>query len=62
MLGEKRRTEINKKFKKNAPTNVLAFVGDPKKENHLGINSPSLGDIVVCYPVVEEESDNLQKQ
>ena len=62
IVGREEGTEINKKFKrKNAPTNVLAFVGDPKKENHLGINSPSLGDIVVCYPVVQEESDNLQK-
>ena len=27
----------------------------------MGIDAPSLGDIVVCYPVVKEESDDLQK-
>ena len=60
--GSEEGTEINKKFKrKNAPTNVLAFEGDPTNENQLGVDSPSLGDIVVCYPVVKEESDDLQK-
>ena len=56
------RDRINKKFKKkNSPTNVLAFEGDPAKENQLGIDSPSIGDIVVCYPVVEKESYELKK-
>ncbi len=63
IVGREEGSEINKKFKKkNTPTNVLAFVGNPKKENQLGIEAPSLGDIVVCYPVVKEESDDLQKQ
>lgn len=62
IVGREEGTEINKKFKKkNAPTNVLAFVGDPVKENKLGIEAPTLGDIVVCYPVVQEESDDLNK-
>ena len=62
IVGREEGAEINKKFKKkNTPTNVLAFVGDPKKENHLGIEAPSLGDIVVCYPVVREESNDMQK-
>jgi len=62
IVGREEGTEINKKFKKkNAPTNVLAFVGDPEKENELGIEAPTLGDIVVCYPVVQEESDDLNK-
>ncbi len=62
IIGREEGTEINKKFKKkNAPTNVLAFVGDPEKENKLGIEAPTLGDIVVCYPVVQEESDDLNK-
>ena len=62
IVGREEGTEINKKFKKkNTPTNVLAFLGDPKKENDLGIEVPSIGDIVVCYPVVQEESDNLKK-
>ena len=62
IVGREEGTEINKKFKKkNAPTNVLAFVGDPEKENKLGIESPTLWDIVVCYPVVQEESDDLNK-
>ena len=62
IVGREEGTEINKKFKKkNAPTNVLAFVGDPEKENKLGIEAPTLGDIVVCYPVVQEESDDLNK-
>ncbi|HJM71309.1 MAG TPA: rRNA maturation RNase YbeY [Gammaproteobacteria bacterium] len=63
IVGIDEGTEINKKFKqKDAPTNVLAFVGDPEKENNLGIDAPSLGDIVVCYPVVEKESDELKKR
>ena len=40
IVGREEGTEINKKFKKkNAPTNVLAFVGDPEKENKLGIEA-----------------------
>ena len=63
IVGIDEGTEINKEFKqKDAPTNVLAFVGDPDKENDLGIDAPSLGDIVVCYPVVEKESDELKKE
>ena len=27
----------------------------------MGIDSPSIGDIVVCYPVVEKESYELKK-
>ena len=27
----------------------------------MGIDAPSLGDIVICYPIVQEESDDLQK-
>ena len=62
IVGREEGTEINKKFKKkNSPTNVLAFEGDPAKENQLGIDSPSIGDIVVCYPVVEKESYELKK-
>ena len=62
IVGREEGTEINKKFKKkNAPTNVLAFVGDPEKENELGVEAPTLGDIVVCYPVVQDESDDLNK-
>ena len=62
IVGKEEGTEINKKFKrKNEPTNVLAFEGDPKKENQLGVDSPSLGDIVVCYPVIEKESHELKK-
>ena len=62
IVGKDEGTEINKRFKKkNAPTNVLAFVGDPEKENHLGVEAPSLGDIVVCYPIVEMESEQLEK-
>tara|TARA_B100001996_G_scaffold306521_2_gene247741 strand:+ start:1981 stop:2445 length:465 start_codon:yes stop_codon:yes gene_type:complete len=62
IVGREEGTEINKKFKKkNAPTNVLAFEGDPAKENQLGVDSPSIGDIVVCYPVVEKESHELEK-
>tara|TARA_B100000530_G_scaffold150149_1_gene94283 strand:- start:2033 stop:2497 length:465 start_codon:yes stop_codon:yes gene_type:complete len=62
IVGREEGAEINKKFKKkNSPTNVLAFEGDPAKENQLGIDSPSIGDIVVCYPVVEKESYELKK-
>ena len=62
IVGKDEGTEINKRFKKkNAPTNVLAFVGDPEKENHLGVKAPSLGDIVICYPIVEMESEQLEK-
>ena len=27
----------------------------------MGVDSPSLGDIVVCYPVIEKESQELKK-
>ena len=62
IVGINEGAEINRKFKhKDRPTNVLAFVGEPDRENNLGINAPSLGDIVVCYPVVEKESDEMKK-
>ena len=62
IVGTDEGTEINRKFKhKNGPTNVLAFVGEPDRENNLGVGAPSLGDIVVCYPVVEKESDEMKE-
>lgn len=56
IVGDNEGLEINSKFKKKkTATNVLAFVGSPNEEAKLGVIKPSIGDIVVCYPVVERE-------
>ena len=56
IVGNDEGLEINSKFKnKKTATNVLAFVGSPNEEAKLGVIKPSIGDIVVCYPVVERE-------
>ena len=53
---------LNKQYKKeNLPTNVLTFEGNLKEEKRLGIKPPFLGDVVICFPVVEKEAKDQQK-
>ena len=53
---------LNKHYKKeNLPTNVLAFEGNLEEEKSLGIQLPFLGDVVICFPVVEKESMDQKK-
>ena len=53
---------LNKHYKKeNLPTNVLAFEGNLKEEKSLGIQPPFLGDVVICFPIVEKEAMDQKK-
>ena len=53
---------LNKHYKKeNLPTNVLTFEGNLKEEKRLGIKPPFLGDVVICFPVVEKEAKDQKK-
>ena len=53
---------LNKQYrKKNQPTNVLTFEGNLNQERNLGIELPFLGDIVICMPVVIQESRDQNK-
>ena len=53
---------LNKQYKKeNLPTNVLTFEGNLEEEKRLGIKPPFLGDVVICFPVVEKEAMDQEK-
>ena len=53
---------LNKHYKKeNLPTNVLAFGGNLEEEKNLGVQPPFLGDVVICFPVVEKEAMDQKK-
>ena len=53
---------LNKQYKKeNLPTNVLTFEGNLEEEKTLGIQPPFLGDVVICFPVVEKEAMDQKK-
>ena len=53
---------LNRQYKKeNLPTNVLTFEGNLEEEKKLGIKPPFLGDVVICFPVVEKEAKDQQK-
>ena len=53
---------LNKHYKKeNLPTNVLTFEGNLEEEKRLGIKPPFLGDVVICFPVVEKEAKDQEK-
>ena len=53
---------LNKKYRKrNQPTNVLTFEGNLDQERNLDIELPFLGDIVICLPVVIQESRDQHK-
>ena len=51
----------NKYKKKKLPTNVLAFKGNLDEERNMGIQPPYLGDVVICFPVVEKEAKDQKK-
>ena len=53
---------LNKHYKKeNSPTNVLAFEGNLEEEKSLGFQPPFLGDVVICFPIVEKEAMDQKK-
>ena len=53
---------LNKQYKnENSPTNVLTFEGNLEEEKSLGIKPPFLGDLVICFPVVEKEAMDQEK-
>ena len=53
---------LNKHYKKeNLPTNVLAFEGNLEEEKNLGVQPPFLGDVVICFPIVEKEAMDQKK-
>ena len=53
---------LNKLYiKDNLPTNVLAFEGNLEEEKSLGVQPPFLGDVVICFPVVEKEAMDQKK-
>ena len=55
----KEGAELNQQWRnKNGPTNVLSFPSELPSELKL----PLLGDIVICAPVVKQESQQLKKE
>ena len=59
VVGNDEGQELNRTYRhKDKPTNVLSFTydeSDPEAENHY------IGDIVLCFPVVEIESKQQGK-
>ena len=58
IVGEDEGVELNRRWRQiNTPTNVLSFpAGDIEVVNHR-----SLGDIVICAPVIEREAGEQGK-
>ena len=53
---------LNRKYKKeHLPTKVLTFEGNLEQEKNLGIHPPFIGDVVICFPVVEKEAMEQEK-
>tara|TARA_B100001146_G_C16051616_1_gene378139 strand:+ start:331 stop:831 length:501 start_codon:yes stop_codon:yes gene_type:complete len=62
IVGHDEGLLLNKQYnKENLPTNVLTFEGNLEEEKKLGIQPPFLGDIVICFPVVEKEAMKQKK-
>ena len=62
IVGQDEILILNKHYKKeNMPTNVLAFEGNLEEEKSLGIQPPFLGDVVICFPIVEREAMDQKK-
>ena len=58
IVGEKEGTRLNEQWRKSkGPTNVLSFTYGGGKE----IALESLGDIVICAPVVDQEATEQNK-
>lgn len=58
IVDEEEMTELNQQYrKKNGPTNVLSFPADDDSEFGLS----SLGDIVICAPIVAKQADQQNK-
>lgn len=55
IVDEEEMTELNETYrKKHGPTNVLSFPAEISSEFEL----PLLGDIVICAPVIQRESED----
>ena len=62
IVGNDEGLILNKQYKNgNFPTNVLAFKGNLEEEKSLGIQPPFLGDVIICFPVVEKEAIDQEK-
>ncbi|MEY8210956.1 MAG: rRNA maturation RNase YbeY [Gammaproteobacteria bacterium] len=62
IVGHDESMILNNKYKKKKlPTNVLAFKGNLDEERNMGIQPPYLGDVVICFPVVEKEAMEQEK-
>ena len=62
IVGNDESLILNKQYKNgNFPTNVLAFKGNLEEEKSLGIQPPFLGDVIICFPVVEKEAIDQEK-
>jgi probable rRNA maturation factor len=58
IVDEAEMTGLNEQYrKKSGPTNVLSFPADLPQ----GVNSPFLGDIIICAPVVAKEAKDQGK-
>lgn len=58
VVDEEESAALNFQYReKTGPTNVLSFPYEPTP----GVASRYLGDIVICAPVVEEESNTYEK-
>jgi len=62
IVGHDESLILNKKYtKNNFPTNVMAFKGNLDEEINMGIQMPYLGDVVICFPLVEQEAMEQKK-
>lgn len=53
IVDTKEITQINKKYRsKNQPTNIISF----PFEQHQGIKTNILGDLIICAPLVKQEA------
>ena len=62
IVDEAEGRQLNQQWRgKDGPTNVLSFPAEPIPGMPTGTEMPSLGDIVICAPVVAAEAASQQK-
>lgn len=53
IVSEKDSAELNNQFRKiDKPTNILSFLIE---------DSPLIGDLILCHPIIKEEADQQNK-
>lgn len=58
IVDKNEMAKLNQQFRgKSGPTNILSFANDPIP----GFKPTSLGDLVICAPLVEEEAKEQKK-